>query len=433
MDEKQTFEIFFDSISLDSLSEYQSSIESLTKLLNKNYYDSESIDDHCVVVGSVGRQTAVSKTSDLDLLFVLPQEIYTRFDAYDSNGQSALLQEIKKAIKRRYPKTDIKGDGQAVVVNFTDRFYSIDLVPAFEQNDGSFKYPDSNDGGSWKKTDPIPEQDACFSLFEKTNGDGKRLCNALRVWKNSQGFHFKGLLIDTLVNNFYSQFERPSDPYNLLLDVFEFLSEQDRDQSFWHALGSNQHVTNDDGGAFVPKAKKAHSKLTKATSSDEKERALIDLFGKSFSDAVVNGSSGDEEARWASTYGVTVREHFVEDKFEVDIRRSMNIDCEVMQRGFRPSLLKSMLSKHLPLLRSRSLRFFVVDAASFSDCVFYWKVRNCGEVAFQRSCVRGQIQRGDKDGTHNEKTDFVGPHYVECYAVKNGVCIARSRIDVPIE
>lgn len=151
MDEKQSFENFFESISLDSLSEYQSSIESLTKLLNKKYYDLDSVDDHCLVVGSVGRQTAVSETSDLDLLFVLPQEVYTRFNAYDSNGQSALLQEVKKTIKSRYSKTDIKGDGQAVVINFTDRFYSIDLVPAFEQDDGSFNYPDSNDGGSWKR------------------------------------------------------------------------------------------------------------------------------------------------------------------------------------------------------------------------------------------------------------------------------------------
>lgn len=205
MDEKRSFENFFDSISLDSLSEYQSSIESLTKLLNKKYYDSDSVDDHCLVVGSVGRQTAVSETSDLDLLFVLPQEVYTRFNAYDSNGQSALLQEVKKTIKSRYPKTDIKGDGQAVVINFTDRFYSIDLVPAFEQDDGSFKFPDSNDGGSWKKTDPIPEQDACSVLFERTDGDGKRLCNALRVWKNTLGFHFKGLLIDTLVNSFITR------------------------------------------------------------------------------------------------------------------------------------------------------------------------------------------------------------------------------------
>lgn len=286
--------------------------------------------------------------------------------------------------------------------------------------------------GLGKRRILYPEQDACSTLFEKTDGDGKRLCNALRVWKNTLGFHFKGLLIDTLVNNFHNQDDRSGEPYDLLADLFEFLSEQDREQSFWHALGSNQQVTNDDGGAFVPKAKKAHGKLIDATSSDEKEQALIDLFGKSFSDAVVDGSSDSEEAQFASKYGVAIEERFVEDIFKVDIRRSMDIDCEVIQRGFRPSLLRDMLSRHCPLLRRRSLHFFVVNAASFRDCVFYWKVRNCGEAAFQRNCIRGEIQRGNKDGFHDEKTDFVGPHYVECYAVRSGVCIARSRIEVPI-
>ena len=28
--------------------------------------------------------------------------------------------------------------------------------------------------------------------------------------------------------------------------------------------------------------------------------------------------------------------------------------------------------------------------------------------------------------------DFNGLHYVECYIVKNGICLARSRIMVPI-
>ena len=86
------------------MDEYQPSIESLTKVLNKKYYDAESIDDHCIVVGSVGRKTAVSKTSDLDLLFILPHEVYTRFNAYESNGQSALLQEVKTLLEVVIPK-----------------------------------------------------------------------------------------------------------------------------------------------------------------------------------------------------------------------------------------------------------------------------------------------------------------------------------------
>ena len=432
MNEERSFEVFFNSISLESLDEYLPIIESLTKILNKKYYDSDSVQDHRLIVGSVGRKTAVYGTSDLDLLFKLPAEVYRRFDVYDTNGQSALLQEVKRVVRDRYPRTDIKGDGQAVVINFTNKSFSIDLVPAFEQNDGSFKFPDSNDGGSWKKTDPIPEQDACSDLFDATDGDGKKLCNALRVWKNALGFHFKGLLIDTLVDNFYKEGACSKKPYDLLTDLYDYLSGLNRDQSYWYALGSNQHITNDDSGAFVPKAKKAYEKLIDAVGTDEREAALTDLFGKVFSDSVVDGSLDKNEKKWASYYNVCVKEEHVENKFKVDIQCSMNIDCKVLQGGFRPSLLKDMLIKGFPLLRSRRLIFYVENARSFIGCDFYWKIRNRGEVAFQRNCIRGLILRGTPDGTHEERADFVGPHYVECYAVKNGVCIARARIDVPI-
>ncbi|MGN6809026.1 MAG: nucleotide-binding domain-containing protein [Trinickia sp.] len=38
---------------------------------------------------------------------------------------------------------------------------------------------------------------------------------------------------------------------------------------------------------------------------------------------------------------------------------------------------------------------------------------------------------GHKQGL--ETANFHGPHFVECYVIKNGVCVARDRIDVPIE
>ena len=89
-----------------------------------------------------------------------------------------------------------------------------------------------------------------------------------------------------------------------------------------------------------------------------------------------------------------------------------------------------MLRGHFPLLRRKKLRFFVSSANLPVGCDYYWKVRNCGEVAYSRRCVRGSIEKGGR--SWNERTDFVGPHFVECYAVKNGICVARSRIDVPI-
>ena len=62
----------------------------------------------------------------------------------------------------------------------------------------------------------------------------------------------------------------------------------------------------------------------------------------------------------------------------------------------------------------------------------YWKVRNVGAEAAKRNMIRGEIKL--TDNTHQkENTDFYGPHYVECFLVKRGICVARARIDVTIE
>ncbi|MER7908129.1 nucleotidyltransferase, partial [Streptomyces sp. NPDC095614] len=60
----------------------------------------------------------------------------------------------------------------------------------------------------------------------------------------------------------------------------------------------------------------------------------------------------------------------------------------------------------------------------------YWKTRNRGTEAVARKKQRGEIVKGTSQKV--EPTSFNGPHYVECYIVSNGVCVAKDRIDVPI-
>ena len=53
----------------------------IAKKLNKVYYDiigEES--DHMYIVGSVGRKTAIKGSCDLDLLFVLPDDVYEKYN-----------------------------------------------------------------------------------------------------------------------------------------------------------------------------------------------------------------------------------------------------------------------------------------------------------------------------------------------------------------
>ena len=147
-------------ISQEELDEWLNRINKINNKLSDYYYEQRL--RKTLLVGSVGRGTAIIKTSDYDVIFVLPQEAYIRFDSYETNGQSALLQEVKGIISELYPRTEIKADGQVVDVFFDDG--KIELVPVFKQPDGSFKFPDSHDGGKWKITKPVPEIDKATSL-----------------------------------------------------------------------------------------------------------------------------------------------------------------------------------------------------------------------------------------------------------------------------
>lgn len=45
--------------------------------------------------------------------------------------------------------------------------------------------------------------------------------------------------------------------------------------------------------------------------------------------------------------------------------------------------------------------------------------------------IRGQIIKGND--THTEPISFGGSHFAECYLIKNGICVAKNRMDVPID
>ncbi|NLA72067.1 MAG: hypothetical protein GX850_06585 [Clostridiaceae bacterium] len=101
------------------------------------------------------------------------------------------------------------------------------------------------------------------------------------------------------------------------------------------------------------------------------------------------------------------------------------------QDGWRPFTLLQFLVSGGVLRHNKKLDFFIRSCNVPRPYSIYWKIRNVGEVAESRDCIRGQIKKTDND--HQiEHTNFYGPHYVECYIVKNGICVARDRIDVPI-
>lgn len=257
----------------------------ITKQLNKDFWNSESEILHSLYVGSYGRGTDII-TSDIDMIFQLPYAVYTQYNNYTGNGQSALLQSVKNSILKTYSNTYMRGDGQVIVIEFSDgvRF---ELVPAFINNDNSYTYPDSNNGGNWKTTNPRAEIAEITNTNRQVNRNLKRLCRMVRAWKYNCNVPMGGLLIDTLAYNFIINYVNKDKSFLyydwLSRDFFKYLSELSTTQSYWLSPGAKQYVYKT--GNFQTKAKKAY------------ECALEAI------DYEINSYSYSSKLKWREIYG----------------------------------------------------------------------------------------------------------------------------------
>lgn len=423
------FSDFMNNLRVDNADTISSRYGEITSSLNKKFRDSESKTDNSLQVGSYGRWTAIKGVSDLDMLYIMPAG---QWDKYKDGGQSRLLTDAKDAIKARYPRTDVRVD--RLVVTATYQNFHIEVQPVFEQGDGSFKYPDTYNGGRWPITKPREEIRAMKEFVAQKNKNLRRLCKMTRAWKNKHGVGIGGLLIDTLAHNFLnstSDYDGKSFLYYdwMSRDFFKYLSDLP-DQNHYKALGSRQNVKVKK--KFQKKAKKAYElclNAIEAGDSDSANDKWKKVYGRPFpgNTQKVQESAAKSQQAWRDT------EQFIEDQYPVDIRYSMTLECEVSQRGFREHFLTHMLAKAIPLQANKKLLFTIVYCGVPEPYLIKWKVLNRGAEAKRKDCVRGQIVSDEGYNKRKETTDFRGEHVVECYAIKNGVVVAKDRIDVPIQ
>lgn len=238
--------------------------KAITKRINLDFWGSESETNHSRYVGSVGRGTAIKGISDIDMLMQLPKKEYDKYNAYKTNGQSALLQAVKNSIKTTYSTTDVGGDGQVVVVQFTDMKFEV--LPAFITDDGYYLHPDSNNGGSWKKTDPVTEILAINEMNQKYSAKVKDLGKMARAWKEKCNVPIPGILIDTLAYNFISTWENNDKSFLyydfMTRDFLNYLSKMDSKQTYWLTPGSRRYAYRN--GNFETKAKNSYADAIKA-------------------------------------------------------------------------------------------------------------------------------------------------------------------------
>jgi hypothetical protein len=233
------------NIGMDLISSISYRYRRMTKQLNSDFRSLDSDVANSLYVGSYGRDTAAKGISDLDVAYVLPSGLYAQYDAYTSNGQSYLLQAVKNSIKKTYSTSETFGDGQVVVVNFNDGV-TFEILPVFNNQQGTWTYPNSNNGGSWQTCNPRAEIDAMHIRNLAANHNLKHLCRMMRVWRDYNNAPLSGALIDALAYQFIETWEHRDKSFlyhdYLARDFLKYLADQDSDKTYWRMPGSGSYV-----------------------------------------------------------------------------------------------------------------------------------------------------------------------------------------------
>ena len=164
-----------------------------------------------------------------------------------------------------------------------------------------------------------------------------------------------------------------------------------------------------------------------ATDSSTSLRAWQDVFGVEFKVESLKEARLTVQSARPRDDG----EMFIDDpEFGISVPDSLphrvGIQCRVLPKvGFRDG----DLTKLGHVSPDRQLEFNVRYCSAPKPFQVYWKIKNTGPVAIGAGCPRGDIHYSD---TRVEPTAYRGQHWVECYIVQNGQCVARQRYTVRI-
>lgn len=154
---------------------------------------------------------------------------------------------------------------------------------------------------------------------------------------------------------------------------------------------------------------------------------LVESVNKGF--ALAESNRADSVIRYADN------EQYIEELVSaINDIYSVNVDIKVEANGFRQQPLLEFL-RNYTWFRNRIPHGMKIDFYASTNAPkpydIWWKVRNVGEYAEKNNKVRGEILKGC--GSHKrEDSQFGGPHFVECYVIKNGECVAVKRVSVNI-
>ena len=418
--------------------------EGLLEYNEENKKDYKISEDR--IQGSMAMHTIVQNDEgdyDIDVGIV--------FESSNLNGLGSLASRnmvagaLKRKTKQFAEEPEVKTS--CVRLKYTSTGYHVDFAIFKREKDtvDDKKYTYEHAGAEWSTRD-VKALEEWFNAQIKEKGDilrkvirlSKMFCKSRDTWKNMPSGLLQTVLCDENLCTDYSRID----------EVFYYTM-----QAIVNRISDSTEVVApvDDGRTLVVRdidrqrmnnwKSRLASKLKELDVLFEEDctyTEAITAWQEFFNHLYWDGLQKDvitESSSVRKTYTYTDTEEFIEDLYPVYEQYDVTIDCKVAGNGFSLMPIIQYLETYAPKFNKFIPHNFSVRCkVGYTNCPSYdkvlWKVLNVGEEAERRNDIRGQIQNRGKEITENSR--FFGPHYIECYLIKNGVCVAIGHVSVPI-
>lgn len=411
---------------------------------NTSYKIAETLEQGSVAMSTVTQNE--NNDYDIDVAIV--------FDDVNLSGLGyiAVKNMVVDALRRKCTnfKTAPEALTNCVRIVYSDN-YHIDfaIYRRIKNEDGSYSYEHA--GSDWRPRDPRAInnwfKDEIKIHDEKLRQAvrlAKMFCKSRESWQMPGGL-IQSVLCDEKIQNY----EKMDEMFYYTMQEVQSRLEEDKEvcnpaddtQSLLLKQKDKDKINN-----LCNRLKEKLGKLDILLSDDCTKKQAIEAWYEFFEhdfwtyDDVTNKSAfALAETRMIKSYNNTVFEYddteeYIENIMPVEDRYYIKLDCKIVDNNKTMIKLSTINNKCQRVPLGRSLEFYLDENRVPKPYEVYWKVKNEGLKAMENNSIRGEIFRSietPKD-IMKEYSSFGGNHYVECYIVKNEVCVAKDKIEVPI-
>jgi len=170
--------------------------------------------------GSYSQNTYVDGISDIDMLFVL--DAFSSSKIANKESSKAVLADMEKRLRQRFPTTDIKSGRMAVTLTFSDGL-ELQVLPAFRYHSG-FRVPDYR-GSRWVEAHP----DVFKRLLQQRNKEmGGQLVPCIKLAKqicDNQGVEVKSYHLSNMAVKAFEHYTGTKSREDMLRHFFNKAKE----------------------------------------------------------------------------------------------------------------------------------------------------------------------------------------------------------------